>query len=432
MAFDPTKPVSANNMPDWAVRLGLDPKLLTAEINPGEFDNNSGQNIGGGDLTGFTYGTGQNGSNWSHYRPDGRQLGVSTGASANGPDNPNYPVNPSTGTYRDSNWTDGFKVDWGDIAKGSAAVLGGGYLLEGALGAGAAAGGTGGGLLGSLGYDAAAYEAALPGLTAGGTVGSEAAAAAAAAGGGGGLLSSGGGSLGYNAAAYESALPGMTAGGTVGSEAAAAAAAGGGAAAGSGGASGSLYGQTVAEGGLPGSAGTGYTVAPGGGAQALTGALAGSASGGLLNSIASTLGVNPNTVAQLGGAALGALAGSQTSTQTASRDPWAPAQQWLKDNITSGQALQKQYADHPFNQQQMTAYQNQANNADNFRSNIAPGLMNFANGMMNSNYQRTLGAGAPGAPAGPAKPQTNPFTVGQDDPTKNRYGLLNFNPFGGG
>lgn len=59
----------------------------------------------------------------------------------------------------------------------------------------------------------------------------------------------------------------------------------------------------------------------------------------------------------------GLLGGSSSGggTQTVNKDPWAPAQDWMKSNITSGQNLQAQYAANPFSQYQQQAYGNSRN-----------------------------------------------------------------------
>lgn len=106
----------------------------------------------------------------------------------------------------------------------------------------------------------------------------------------------------------------------------------------------------------------------------------------------------------LGGAVGGALlggggSGSQSSTQTASKEPWAPAQPYIKKNLENEAALQDYYRKTPFNQQQIEAYSNLFGDIGNFRNSIAPGLMDFANKGMTSSYQRQRG-GAPGSVAG--------------------------------
>lgn len=93
----------------------------------------------------------------------------------------------------------------------------------------------------------------------------------------------------------------------------------------------------------------------------------------------------------LGGVVGGLMGGDDTQTQTQSRDPWGPAQPWLRQNLQTGQNLQGYYQQNPFNQLQRTSYQNIAGDIDNFRNNINPGLMDFANRLMGTNYSRQGG-----------------------------------------
>jgi hypothetical protein len=72
--------------------------------------------------------------------------------------------------------------------------------------------------------------------------------------------------------------------------------------------------------------------------------------------------------------ALGSMAGSSGSTQTADRSPWSEAQPWIKNNIASGQALQSQYAANPFNAAQIQGYGNQAATGDYIRNNLGTWL----------------------------------------------------------
>lgn len=91
------------------------------------------------------------------------------------------------------------------------------------------------------------------------------------------------------------------------------------------------------------------------------------------------------------GAGAGLLAskkGNNTTTTTADRSPWAPAQQYLIDNLATNKQLQGHYEQNPFNQTQKQGYQGMLGDVDNMRQNIAPGLMNFANNMMTGSYKR--------------------------------------------
>lgn len=79
----------------------------------------------------------------------------------------------------------------------------------------------------------------------------------------------------------------------------------------------------------------------------------------------------------IGGAVLGGLLSSGKSdsgSQTVSRDPWGPSQDWLKSLIGSGQNLQKYYQANPLSQQQQAAYGNQFGLAEQARQTM-PGLL---------------------------------------------------------
>lgn len=75
-------------------------------------------------------------------------------------------------------------------------------------------------------------------------------------------------------------------------------------------------------------------------------------------------------------------------SQTASKEPWAPAIKPLTNSLDTGQALERYYQQNPFNPMQRTGYQNLFSDLDQFRNQIQPGLAQFANDMMQSNYQR--------------------------------------------
>lgn len=96
-------------------------------------------------------------------------------------------------------------------------------------------------------------------------------------------------------------------------------------------------------------------------------------------------------------AILGPIAGSVVGglmsdgggeSQTASKEPWEPARKPLINSINTGQDLERYYQQNPFNPLQQQGYQNLFADLDQFRGQMAPQLMQFANGMMNSNYQR--------------------------------------------
>ena len=150
--------------------------------------------------------------------------------------------------------------------------------------------------------------------------------------------------------------------------------------------------------------------------------------------------MDPATLIQLGGMFAGGLLGGQDSTQSATtkQAPWEPAQPYILDNLKDTAALKDYYKQNPFNQQQQTSYQNLFGDLDNFRQNTAPGLMNFANNAMTSNYQRQRG-GAPGSGAGyggllqpggnTMNTQPRPFSVASGPSStapSTSYGLLDF------
>ena len=118
----------------------------------------------------------------------------------------------------------------------------------------------------------------------------------------------------------------------------------------------------------------GFTGAAGGD---LVGAAAGSGSG-----LSSLLG--NKTLMQVGGGLLGALAGKDTTTiATSSKDPWGPAQGYLKDNLTTNAAMQKYYQENPFSAEQKTAYQGLLNTNANNQANV-PIMQGNANNFMQS------------------------------------------------
>lgn len=132
----------------------------------------------------------------------------------------------------------------------------------------------------------------------------------------------------------------------------------------------------------------------------------------------------------IAGGLLGGLGSkkSKGGTETQDRSPWAPVQPWLLNNIATGQNLQNYYQQNPFNAQQQQAYSNLFGDLDNFRSQIAPGLFDKANQMMNGGYQRQSYArpGMAGYSQGGGLLQ-QPVTQGAFSlPQAGNYGLLNF------
>lgn len=101
------------------------------------------------------------------------------------------------------------------------------------------------------------------------------------------------------------------------------------------------------------------------------------------------------------GPAIGGLlgGGDDEQTQTSTNAPWAAAQPFMLRNLQDTEKLGNYYKQNPFNKQQIESYSNLFGDNNNFRSNIAPGLMNFANSGMTGQYQRATG-GRPGDGAG--------------------------------
>lgn len=103
-------------------------------------------------------------------------------------------------------------------------------------------------------------------------------------------------------------------------------------------------------------------------------------------SAASGSGMNLGTLA----GALAGYADGQDKTQTSSRDPWAPAQPYLKGLLADGAQLYDQYKQQPFSQAQQTAYGNYGGLLDSINRN-APGLLSGfgANASGANNYDRS-------------------------------------------
>lgn len=88
-------------------------------------------------------------------------------------------------------------------------------------------------------------------------------------------------------------------------------------------------------------------------------------------------------------------------SSTASKEPWAEAAPWLKDNIKKGQDLQRRYEEQPFNPLQQTAYQNAFSDIDNYRQDFMPAMMQYASGLMGPGFKlpQSYAPGGQGAPA---------------------------------
>ena len=109
----------------------------------------------------------------------------------------------------------------------------------------------------------------------------------------------------------------------------------------------------------------------------------------------------------------------------------------MRQQLEQGQNLQAYYQQNPWNNIQQTAYQNTFSDIDQFRNSMAPGLMDFANRLMGTNYsrggttarmpmgnmQQTKLQAMGGLLSGQSGGQSGPFSVA---PNKS-YGLLDFN-----
>jgi len=126
-------------------------------------------------------------------------------------------------------------------------------------------------------------------------------------------------------------------------------------------------------GGTGGAAGVGSGTALGG-----AGTAGGASGGGLLGRAANYLS-NPSNLLQLGGTALGALGGAaasrdSTTGNSSSRDPWGPAQPYLRDQLATNAAMAEHYRANPFSELQQQQYQGLFNTLANNQAN-APGLL---------------------------------------------------------
>lgn len=118
------------------------------------------------------------------------------------------------------------------------------------------------------------------------------------------------------------------------------------------------------------------------------------------------------------GSLLGAIAGAADGgdkQQTSSRDPWAPAQPFLKQQLDQGQALATQYQQQPFSASQQTAYGNLGGLLDTINKN-AGGLLGGFNAAASgaNNYDRS----------NPRRQLTGGMGLGQMDLSSYMPGLL--------
>lgn len=123
-------------------------------------------------------------------------------------------------------------------------------------------------------------------------------------------------------------------------------------------------------GGTGGAAGIGSGTAMGGASAAGGGGFLGKATDFLSD---------PSNLLKVGGTVLGALGGAaasgdKTTSNSSSRDPWAPAQPYLIDNLKTNANAQEFYRQNPFSDLQKQQYQVLFNNLANSQANI-PGLL---------------------------------------------------------
>lgn len=137
------------------------------------------------------------------------------------------------------------------------------------------------------------------------------------------------------------------------------------------------------------------------------------------------------------GAALGGIFGGSDSKTTQNRDPWAPAQPWLLNNIASGQKLQNYYQQNPFSEAQKQAYSRQFDANDLVRQTI-PGLTSQLSSSQMFNRSNptqgpsSLNFGLPSAVAANAPASMVPGGSGTATPSSTSSTLFGSNPFSSG
>lgn len=119
----------------------------------------------------------------------------------------------------------------------------------------------------------------------------------------------------------------------------------------------------------------------------------------------------------IAGSVVGGLMSDGGEQQSTSKEPWSAAAPWLRENIAQGQNLQAYYQQNPWNSLQQTGYQNIYGDLDNFRNSIAPGMMDFANRLMGTNYSR-------GGATMQNKPQAMPRSGAQSSAQSGNGGML--------
>lgn len=100
------------------------------------------------------------------------------------------------------------------------------------------------------------------------------------------------------------------------------------------------------------------------------------------------------TIGQLAGGIAGAL-DSKDKTAEQQREPWKPAQDWIKSNMQRGQQLQQQLQANPFTQNQQAGYQNLfglLNSANQGAGGLLGNVTNVANNAFDRSNPRKRAA----------------------------------------
>jgi hypothetical protein len=121
----------------------------------------------------------------------------------------------------------------------------------------------------------------------------------------------------------------------------------------------------------------------------LSAASAAGGGGGILSGLGKALGGGNalSTVGQIVGGIAGAL-DSRDKTVENKREPWGPAQDWIKSNIAQGQQLQQQLQAQPFNQAQQAGMSNIYGLLD-MANRGAGGLFGGLQGVANNTFDRS-------------------------------------------
>jgi hypothetical protein len=122
------------------------------------------------------------------------------------------------------------------------------------------------------------------------------------------------------------------------------------------------------------------------GGNALTAASSGGSGGGILKTIGDALG-GTKGIGQIVGGIAGAL-DSKDKTVENKREPWGPAQDWIKSNIAQGQQMQQQLQAQPFNQAQQAGMSNIYGLLD-MANRGAGGLFGGLQGVANNTFDRS-------------------------------------------